>query len=67
MHFSQANHSENYQFLFLAERETWFFSLPPAHPWGGIRFIRLESLLAWLECEWLAKLTAHANQPFKLQ
>jgi hypothetical protein len=65
MCFSQANRGENYQFLFLAcifnaclrERDL-FFLLPPAHPQGGIQFIQLESLLAWLECARLAELTS---------
>jgi hypothetical protein len=64
MCFSQANRGENYQFLFLAcifnarLRERCVFLLPPAHPWGGIQFIQLESLLAWLECVQLAELTS---------
>jgi hypothetical protein len=48
MHFSQANHSENYQFLFLAERETCFFhSHPPTRGAGFDSFDSNPFLPGW--------------------
>jgi hypothetical protein len=48
------------------ERETSYFFAPTC-PRDGIRFIRLESLLAWLAGACMvSRANLHANQPFKL-